>query len=190
MITQANPFTPAESTLEERLALFARVLGPLYLEGRVENRGVIVNVPVEQIRAALTALRDDPDSDLGVLIHMTAVDYSPREPRFDVVYELYSVTQRHRCRVKAQLVDTGTDEVLPEMDSVTGVYLAANWHERECYDLFGIVFRDHPDFRRILLPDRWDGHPLRRDYPFDGKRVWKVGTTVVDGVEADVNLGL
>jgi NADH-quinone oxidoreductase subunit C len=190
MLVQPTPFTPNTTSLEQRLATFLTVLGSLALEGRVENEGVMVNVAPEKIKAALTTLRDDPRSELQVLAHMTAVDYLPREPRFDVVYELNSLTHRHRCRVKCALADTGSEEVLPEIDSVTEVYFAANWHERECYDLFGINFAGHPDLRRIMLPDRWDGHPLRRDYPFDGKRAWKVGTTVVDGVESDVNLGL
>jgi NADH-quinone oxidoreductase subunit C len=172
------------------LQTFLAVLGPLAIDGRVENQGVIVNVKAEDIRAVLTQLRDDERSLLQVMPYMTAVDYSPREPRFDVIYELNSITHRHRCRVKCQLADTGSEENLPAIDSVADLYYAANWHERECYDLFGIRFEGHPDLRRIMLPDRWDGHPLRRDYPFDGKRVWKVGTTVIDGVESELNLGL
>jgi NADH-quinone oxidoreductase subunit C len=190
MIPQPQPFTPATTTLEERLATFLEVLGPLALSGRVENQGVIVDLAPESIHEALTKLRDDDRSLLQVLAYMTAVDYSPREPRFDVVYELNSLTHRHRCRVKCQLADTGSEDNLPVINSVTDIYLTANWHERECYDLFGIRFEGHPDLRRILLPDRWDGYPLRRDYPFDGKRVWKIGTTVIDGVEGEENLGL
>jgi NADH-quinone oxidoreductase subunit C len=109
--------------------------------------------------------------------------------RFELVYELQSLAHKSRLRVKARLADTGSEDRLPVVDSIHDIYLAADWHERECYDLFGIHFRGHPDLRRILLPDRWDGHPLRKDYPFDGKRVWKVGTTVVDGVWADDYLG-
>jgi NADH-quinone oxidoreductase subunit C len=190
MLSQPNAFTPAATTLEERLAIFMQVLGPLALNGRFENGDVIVNVDPKNIRAVLTKLRDDERSLMQVLPYMTAVDYSPREPRFDVVYDLNSITHRHRCRVKCQLVDTGSEENLPVIDSVADIYYAANWHERECYDLMGIRFEGHPDLRRIMLPDRWDGHPLRRDYPFDGKRVWKIGATVVDGVESEVNLGL
>ncbi|MDQ3023428.1 MAG: NADH-quinone oxidoreductase subunit C [bacterium] len=190
MIVQPHAYTPATTSLEERLAIFMQVLGGLALSGRIENEAAIVHVAPETIREVLTKLRNDERSEMQVLAHMTAVDYSPREPRFDVVYELNSLTHRHRCRVKCALADTGSEEVLPSIPSVTDVYLAANWHERECYDLFGINFEGHPDPRRILLPDRWDGHPLRRDYPFDGKRVWKLGATVVDGVESDVNLGL
>ena len=112
------------------------------------------------------------------------------EPRFAVVYELFSIQYKHRVRVKAFLHDTGDDKVLPAIDTVSDLFLTANWHERECYDLFGIDFTGHPDLRRILLPDRWDGHPLRKEYPFDGKRSWKLGTTLEDGVMADSNLGL
>ena len=190
MLNQPNAFTPATTSLEERLQIFMEVLGPLAISGRIENEGVIVDVAAENIRAVLEKLRDDERSLMQVLAYMTAVDYSPREPRFDVVYELNSLTHRCRCRVKCHLADTSSEDDLPVIASVTDLYFAANWHERECYDLFGIRFEGHPDLRRILLPDRWDGHPLRRDYPFDGKRAWKVGTTVVDGVEAEGNLGL
>jgi NADH-quinone oxidoreductase subunit C len=190
MVAHPAPFTPASTTLEERLTIFMEVLGPLALSGRVENQGVIVNVEAKNIREALTKLRDDERSLLQVLAYMTAADYMPRQPRFDVVYDLTSITHRHRCRVKCQLADTGSEDDLPVIDSVTDLFYAANWHERECYDLFGIRFEGHPDLRRIMLPDRWDGYPLRRDYPYDGKRAWKVGTTVVDSVEGEVNLGL
>jgi NADH-quinone oxidoreductase subunit C len=190
MLNQPAPFTPATTTLEERLSLFLAVLGTLAVDGRIENEGVIVNIDPKDIRVALTVLRDDERSLLQVLPYMTAVDYSPREPRFAVVYELNSLTLRHRCRVKCQLADTGSEDNLPVIDSVADIYYAANWHERECYDLMGIRFEGHPDLRRIMLPDRWDGHPLRRDYPFDGKRVWKLGTTVIDGVMSEENLGL
>lgn len=190
MLSLSNPLTPATTSLEERLELFLRVLGPLALDGRVENKGVIVNARAIDIRKVLTALRDDERSGLDVLIHVGGVDYLPREPRFDVVYEMYSVQHRHRCRVKVQLADTGSETELPKIDSVSDLFLAAIWHERETADLMGLEFVGHPDPRRILLPDRWDGHPLRRDYPFDGKRAWNVGTTVVDGLSGDTHLGL
>jgi NADH-quinone oxidoreductase subunit C len=109
---------------------------------------------------------------------MTAVDYHPREPRFEVVYELYSTDLKHGLRVKAPVAQHRNENQLPEVDSVADLFLTAEWHERECYDLMGIWFKGHPDLRRILLPDAWDGYPLRKEYPFDGKKAWAMGCTV------------
>ena len=97
---------------------------------------------------------------------VTAVDRYPAEPRFAVVYHLYSIERKEWLRLKCRL--GGAD---PEIESVTGVWRSANWYEREVFDLFGITFRNHPDLRRILMPDDWEGHPLRKDYPVTGSRV-------------------
>jgi NADH-quinone oxidoreductase subunit C len=97
---------------------------------------------------------------------VTAVDRYPLEPRFEVVYHLHSVTRNERLRLKCRL--SGDD---PAIDSVTPVWRGANWYERETFDLFGILFRNHPDLRRIMLPEDWEGHPLRKDYSVTGDRV-------------------
>jgi NADH-quinone oxidoreductase subunit C len=97
---------------------------------------------------------------------VTAVDRYPAEPRFEVVYHLHSVEQNERVRLKCRL--RGED---PVIESVTGVWRGANWYEREVFDLFGIKFLGHPDLRRIMLPEEWEGHPLRKDYPVTGSRV-------------------
>ena len=97
---------------------------------------------------------------------VTAVDRYPAEPRFEVVYHLHSVEHNQRVRLKCRL--TGTD---PVIDSVTQVWRGANWYEREVFDLFGIQFRNHPNLKRIMMPDDWEGHPLRKDYPVTGSRV-------------------
>ncbi len=94
---------------------------------------------------------------------VTAVDWRPDEPRFEVVYHLHSVENNLRLRLKCRL---GGDT--PSIDSVTGVWPGANWYEREVFDLFGIGFHNHPDLRRIMMPDDWEGHPLRKDYPTHG----------------------
>jgi NADH-quinone oxidoreductase subunit C len=99
------------------------------------------------------------------LSFITALDWGPLEPRFEVVYSLHSFERNHWLRLKCRL--GGGD---PEIDSVTVVWRAADWYEREVFDLFGIRFRHHPDLRRILMPDHWEGHPLRKDYPLSGVR--------------------
>ncbi len=100
------------------------------------------------------------------LSSVTAVDRHPSEPRFEVVYHLHSIERKLRVRLKCRL--PGGD---PVIESVTSVWRAAGWYEREVFDLFGIRFTGHPDLRRIMLPDDWEGHPLRKDYPVTGSRV-------------------
>jgi len=105
-------------------------------------------------------LRDDPACRFNFLSDLCAVDYWPERPRFAVNYHLYSLPHNLRLRVKVFL-----EEEDPVVPTVTGIWPTANWHEREVYDLFGIRFEGHPDLRRILLPEDWEGHPLRRDHP-------------------------
>jgi NADH-quinone oxidoreductase subunit C len=97
---------------------------------------------------------------------VTAVDRYPSQPRFEVVYHLQSIARKERLRLKCRL---SGDQ--PEIDSATAVWRSANWFEREVFDLFGIRFRNHPDLRRIMMPEGWDGHPLRKDYPVTGPNV-------------------
>lgn len=176
--------------LDELRQTMKDTLGSLAEEVWEENGAVLAYVPAGKIRDTLVALRDSISTRMDVMSFMTAVDYTPREPRFDIVYELYSTMLMHRVRVKCKLADSGSEDQLPAIDSVSDIYLTANWHERECYDLMGIDFTGHPDLRRIMLPDRWDGHPLRKEYPFDGKREWGLGKTVIDGAVMDGDLGL
>ena len=107
-------------------------------------------------------LRDAPDAAFDYCSDVTATDWPPRSQRFDVIYCLYSTQHRHRVRIK---VRAAADEPVP---SVTGVWPAANWLEREVYDMFGVNFTGHPDRRRLLMPDEWQGHPQRKDYPLEG----------------------
>jgi NADH-quinone oxidoreductase subunit C len=106
------------------------------------------------------------DQSFVRLSSVTAVDRYPAEPRFEVVYHLYSLDRKERIRLKCRL--RGED---PAIESVTSVWRGANWYEREVFDLFGIQFLGHPDLRRIMMPDDWEGHPLRKDYPITGSRV-------------------
>jgi NADH-quinone oxidoreductase subunit C len=119
-------------------------------------------------RAALLevcrSLRDEPGYGFDMIRDLTAVDYlGKRTPRFEVVYHIYSVRNRTLIRLKVLV-----DERDPWVDSVQPIWIGADWHERECYDLFGITFKGHPDLRRILMPEDWEGHPLRKDYPVAG----------------------
>ena len=114
----------------------------------------------DDVPAVARALRDRPELRYSLLAELTAVDYHPREPRFELVYLLVSLEHRHRLRLKVRL--PGNDA---RVQTVTGVWPAANWLEREVWDLFGIVFDGHPDPRRLLMPEDWDGFPLRKDYP-------------------------
>ena len=97
---------------------------------------------------------------------VTAVDRYPAEPRFEAVYHLHSIEGNERVRLKCRLRGEG-----PAIESVTGVWRGANWYEREVFDLFGINFIGHPDLRRIMMPNDWEGYPLRKDYPVTGPRV-------------------
>jgi NADH-quinone oxidoreductase subunit C len=106
------------------------------------------------------------DQQFVRLSSVTAVDHYPAEPRFAVVYHLHSIEKNERLRLKCRL--SGTD---PVIESVTSVWRSANWYEREVFDLFGIRFVNHPDLRRILMPEDWEGYPLRKDYPVTGYRI-------------------
>jgi NADH-quinone oxidoreductase subunit C len=118
-----------------------------------------VVVERDQIVEILTFLRDDDELQYNFLSDLTAVDFLGRVPRFEVVYHLLSMPNRRRVRLK---VLAGDETPVP---SVVGVYPTANFLEREVYDMFGLDFVGHPDLRRIIMPDEWEGHPLRKDYP-------------------------
>ena len=117
-------------------------------------------VPKDKLVAVMRFLRDDPELAFDMLTDLTCVDYLGEEPRFEMVYHLYSVAKNHRLRVKVRV-----GEEKPEIDTLIPVWPSANWLEREIWDMYGIRFRGHPDLRRILLYDEFEGHPLRKDYP-------------------------
>jgi NADH-quinone oxidoreductase subunit C len=118
-----------------------------------------VYVPADRLVATCMALRDTPSLRFDVLVEMTAADYLPRDPRFEVVYHLLSIPNRLRVRLKVRVPLGGT------VPTVHAVWRSAAWLEREVYDMFGIVVDGHPDLRRLLMPDEWEGHPARKDYP-------------------------
>jgi len=114
----------------------------------------------ERVVEVARLLRDDSELEFEMLTDVTAVDYLGQEPRFEMVYHFYSVAGNRRLRIKARV-----PEEPAEIDSLVDVYASANWMEREVWDLYGIRFKGHPDLRRILLYEEFEGHPLRKDYP-------------------------
>jgi NADH-quinone oxidoreductase subunit C len=121
-----------------------------------------VIVERERLLEVARHLRDAPSATFDFCSDVTATDWPPRAERFDIVYCLYSIPHRHRLRVK---VRASEQDPVP---SITAIWPSANWLEREVFDLFGVRFQGHPDLRRILMPDDWQGHPQRKDYPLEG----------------------
>jgi NADH-quinone oxidoreductase subunit C len=119
-----------------------------------------------RISAICNFLKESADIRMDYLIDITAVDWHPKNPRFEVVYHLHSMSNGCRLRIKVPL------EEEQSVQSVSWIWRTANWHEREVFDMFGIRFDMHPGLRRILMPDEWEGHPLRKDYPLEGPN-WK-----------------
>jgi len=132
---------------------------------KFDREEMTVYVSRSSIREACALLRDDPNCPFDFLSDVTAVDWYPQEPRFEVVYHLLSIRKKERVRLKVRL--GGED---PAVESVTSVWVAANFFEREVYDLFGIRFNGHPYLRRIMMPENWEGYPLRKDFPVEGYR--------------------
>lgn len=124
-----------------------------------------IYVDRSNIREACLLLRDDADCAFNFLADVTCVDWYPAEPRFEVVYHLLSIPKKERIRLKVRL-DSGS----PVVESLTPVWAGANYFEREVFDLFGIRFTGHPYLRRLLMPEDWEGYPLRKDYPVEGYR--------------------
>ena len=119
-----------------------------------------IYAPADDLLAVLQAVRDRPELKFELLSELTAVDYWPREPRFELIYIMVSIEHSLRLRLKVRLPSHD-----PHVATATGLWPAANWLEREVWDLFGIVFDGHPDPRRLLMPEDWEGFPLRKDYP-------------------------
>src|SRR5579863_1209447 len=144
---------PFDNDLVKR---YKQKFGPAILEAWTDRKQAILVVARELLAEIATYSRDDEKFDW--LSDLTAVDWPKRDKRFDVVLNLYSFEKNERLRLKAR---ASADERVP---SVQGIWTTANWMEREAYDMFGVVFEGHPNLKRILLPDEWQGHPLRKDY--------------------------
>jgi NADH-quinone oxidoreductase subunit C len=134
------------------------------VDGKLDRGELTLEIAAGKIVAVCRFLKEK--QEYIRLSTVTGVDRYPAEPRFEVVYHLHSVARNQRLRLRVRLPGAA-----PEVDSVTVVWRGANWYERETFDLFGVRFRNHPDLRRIMLPEDWEGHPLRKDYAVTGSRV-------------------
>ena len=140
----------------------------IILETLDDKGQAAVRAKKEGVKDLLNNLRKDPDFDFNILIDLFAVDYlhwEEKETRFEVVYNLFSMAKNHRLFVKVAV-----PEAAPELDSATGVWPAADWYERETWDMFGIVFKGHSNLKRILMYESFQGHPLRKDYPYNRRQ--------------------
>ncbi len=164
------PLTPAITDLEElkEHPAIARLRGwnSAAVQGAKFDRDeMTIYIERSCIHDACVILRDDVSCPFNYLSDVTCVDWYPSQPRFEVVYHLLSIPNKERVRLKVRL---SADS--PVVESVTSVWPAANYFEREVFDLFGIRFTGHPYLRRIQMPEDWEGHPLRKDYPVEGYR--------------------
>ncbi len=123
----------------------------------VIERGVLLEV--------MKVLREDPELSFEFVMDITAVDYLGEAPRFEVVYHLFSFSKNRRVRIKVRVPEED-----PTIPSITSLWRGANWFEREVFDMYGITFSGHPDLRRILMYEEFEGHPLRKDYPIEGRQ--------------------
>jgi NADH-quinone oxidoreductase subunit C len=130
----------------------------------VEFRDQIsVVVPKDQILSVCSFLKNDPELNFNYLSFVGGVDLLPNDPRFEIVYQLFSVNHNHRFRIKTRIEESDA-----RIESVTSLWPTADWHERETSEMFGIEFLNHPDPRKLLLPEDWTIHPLRKDFPVEG----------------------
>ena len=156
--------TESSSQSANVVAEHLRSWNPKAVAEVIEFRGeTTIVVPRELIRAAAARCREQEALNYNLFTDLSCVDRFPIEPRFELNYHIVSISRKEKVRLKVKV--SGSDAVV---DSLVPVWPGANWLEREVFDLFGVRFTGHPDLRRILLPDDWEGYPLRRDYPVQG----------------------
>lgn len=129
---------------------------------KFDRNELTLTIAKDQIRAAAGVVQQ---AGYNFLEDVTCVDWYPSEPRFHVIYHILSMALKERLRLMAQV-----ESIDPSIDSITPVWPSANFYEREVWDLFGVRFHEHPNLRRIMMPEEWPGHPLRKDYPVEGYR--------------------
>ena len=164
-LAEEAPTSSIEKATPSQLVAALQHEHPEWILEVIEARGeVTAVVPREHLVAACSFLKTAPGAQFDFLADLCGVDRGvEEEPRFEVNYHLFSTTIYHRLRLKVLV-----NEDDAHVPTVTGVWRTANWHERETFDLMGVVFEGHPDLRRILLPDDWQGHALRKDFPLRG----------------------
>ena len=164
------PLVPAITDIEQLKGhpALARILAwnRAAVEGAKFDRDELtITIERSHIRDVCALLRDSSECPFNYLSDVTCVDWFPNEPRFEVVYQLLSIPNKERVRLKVRLEGSS-----PVVESVTPLWPGANLFEREVFDLFGIRFTGHPYLRRLMMPEDWEGHPLRKDYPVEGYR--------------------
>jgi NADH-quinone oxidoreductase subunit C len=162
------PLTPPITDIEQlkNHPAVARLLAwnPQVVEGvKFDRDEMSIYVERSAIREACVLLKEDSVCPFNVFSDLTCVDWYPSEPRFEVIYHLLSIANKERVRLKVKLNSSSS-----ALESITSIWPGANYFEREVFDLFGIRFTGHPYLRRILMPEDWEGYPLRKDYPVEG----------------------
>ena len=147
------------------LACLLALKGEAVQGAKYDRNELSIYIERGSIREACTTLKNDPELNYDSLADLTCVDWVPNDPRFEVIYHLFSTVTKKRIRLKVRL--SGDDA---RVDSLVPVWPGADYFEREVFDLFGVRFNEHPDLKRIMMPDNWEGHPLRKDYPVEGYR--------------------
>ena len=132
---------------------------------KFDRKELSIYVERTALRGACNTLRDDLALRYDALSDVTCVDWTPSDPRFEVIYHLFSTVTKKRVRLKVRLSEDDA-----RVDSLTPIWPGADYFEREVFDLFGVRFQEHPNLKRIMMPDNWEGHPLRKDYPVEGYR--------------------
>lgn len=153
-----------ESALERKdVKALAEAFPQAILEGDIVRGECVLSVAPAQVVPIVRVLKETQGYER--LSAVTCVDWHPAEPRFEVVYQLHSLKHNQRMRLKVRV---GGEK--PTLESATGLYPSANWYEREVFDLFGVNFSGHPEMKRLLMPEYWEGHPLRKDFPTHGHK--------------------
>jgi NADH-quinone oxidoreductase subunit C len=165
-VALAPPITDIEQVKSHPAVARLLAWNPSAIEGiKFDREEMTIYVDRGHLREACALLRDDPGCAFNFLSDVTCVDWFPAEPRFELIYHLLSMSKKERVRLKVRL-----ESASPAVESLMPVWPAANFFEREVFDLFGIRFTGHPYLRRLLMPEDWEGHPLRKDYPVEGYR--------------------
>jgi NADH-quinone oxidoreductase subunit C len=164
------PLSPAITDIDQLQShpALARLVGwnrDAIQAAKFDREEMTVVVDRSALREACSLLQEDPACPFNFLSDITCVDWYPAEPRFEVIYHLLSISKKERVRLKVRLEASS-----PVLDSITTLWPGANYFEREVYDLFGVRFAGHPNLQRILMPEDWEGYPLRKDYPVEGYR--------------------